>query len=135
MIEYIYIFEIVGIILGLLLALLGLFHQLIVGGAVSMIKDSGAVEARIFIMTWVSQGAFMSFCGLLPAVLLFFYGAMLQSVQTVMLLTGVALILLSIHVFVSGFKSHIKPVQLGAVIQLFYGFYLLSFVIISHTIL
>ena len=84
-------------------------------------------------MSWVAQGGFMSFCGLLPATLLLSYGLSYQAVHTTLLLSGVALILLAIHVFMTGFfQCKIRPLRVGAIVELVYGLYLVTIVILSE---
>lgn len=121
--------NIVGIVLGFFLACWGLFHQLIVGGAATMFKDISENEARLFVMSWVAQGGFMTFAGLAPAVMLLLHGPYTEGVQTICILSGIALVLLSVHVFATGFKSHLKPIRIGAVLELTYGVYLLGYVL------
>lgn len=131
--EWLSILEKLGIVLGLVLAFWGLFHQLIVGSAASMFKGLGSTELRIVVMSWVAQGAFLSFCGVLSSVLLFFHGLNSAAVQTALLLCGTALIFLSIHIYISGIKKHLRPLRIGAFLQLFYGIYLLVLIIPFYT--
>ena len=131
--EWVSVLEVLGIVIGLVLALWGLFHQLIVGSAVSLFSNTGSAELRIVVMSWVVQGAFLSFCGILPAVLLFFHGISSAAVQTALLLSGTALIFLSIHIYISDIKEHLRPLRIGAFLQLFYGIYLIIFVILSYS--
>ncbi|MCB1171953.1 MAG: hypothetical protein KDK39_00235 [Leptospiraceae bacterium] len=114
-----------AIILGLILAVWGLFHQLIVGGALMVFEDLNEQEARILIMSWVAQGAFMSFTGVVTALSLFFHGIMNEAVRTVIAITGVALLLMASHVFVSGYRIALKPVRVGAILELLTGAVLL----------
>ncbi|HMU85978.1 MAG TPA: hypothetical protein PKX74_14640 [Leptospiraceae bacterium] len=121
----------IGIGLGAALAGWGMFHQLIVGGAVSMIKHPDDSEARLFVMSWVAQGGFMSFLGVIPATLLLIYGPSTAAVHTVLSLSALALILLSSHVFLTGFKTHLRPIQIGASLELIYGIYLVILIVLS----
>lgn len=100
-----------------------MFHQLIVGGAVMVAKHHhpDEKEARLFVMAWVAQGGFMTFLGLLPAAMLFLYGVHATAVHTALAMSALALILLSLHVFLTGFATHIKPIRIGAVLELAYG--------------
>lgn len=115
------ILEILCILAGSVLAAWGLFHQLIVGAAATMFKDMSEKEARLFLMLWVSQGAFMTFVGVLNAVLIFFYGLLSHPVQISLLLTGVAMLLLSGHIVLTGYRTHVGPIRTGAIIQLSFG--------------
>ncbi|MEQ9366188.1 MAG: hypothetical protein RIF32_18245 [Leptospirales bacterium] len=129
------VLEILGIAAGVTLAAWGLFHQLIVGAAATMFKEMSEKEARLFVMTWVAQGAFMSFTGILAAVLLFFYGLQAGPVQITLLLTGLAMLLLSGHVFVTGYKSHVGPIRTGAVLELIFGIVCLVSVFVSNPVI
>ena len=127
--------EILGIASGATLAAWGLFHQLIVGAAATMFKEMSEKEARLFVMTWVAQGAFMSFTGILAAVLLFFYGLQAGPVQITLLLTGLAMLLLSGHVFATGYRSHVGPIRTGAVLEFIFGLICLVSVIVSNPLI
>lgn len=118
--------------IGVLVAAWGLFHQLIVGGAVTAFRNITENEARLFIMGWVAHGALISLSGLLPVVLILFYGALSAPVQTTLLLCGIATLFLALHVFLSGYSTHFKPIRIGAVLNLVYGVYLLVFVLIAN---
>ena len=130
--EYLAILEGLGIALGLVLAFLGLFHQIIVGAAASMFSGLEGKEIRLVAMSWIAHGAFLSFCGILPAVLLFFHGLNSGAAQTSLLLNGAALIFLSIHVFISKLKGSLRPLKIEAYLQLLYGAYLVLLVILSY---
>ncbi len=130
--HWIAIIKIIGIAFGIVISLWGLFHQLLVGQVASRLKNITVIEMRMFVMSWVAQGAFISFCGLLPSALLFFYDYEQPSVQMTLLLCGVALILLSVYVLIADFKQHIRPLRIGAILQLIYGLYLLALTLISH---
>jgi hypothetical protein len=124
--------EILGILMGVILAAWGLFHQLIVGAAATMFKNMNENEAHLFVMTWVSQGAFMSFVGILAAVLIFLYGILAPPVQIALLLSGVAMLLLSGHVFLTGYSSHVGPIRTGAVMELIFGLYCVVSVLLAN---
>ncbi|MCR9143919.1 MAG: hypothetical protein NXI24_16860 [bacterium] len=126
--------EILGIVAGATLAAWGLFHQLIVGAAATMFKDMSEKEARLFVMTWVAQGAFMTFTGILASVLLFFYGLQAGPVQITLLLTGLAMLLLSGHVVLTGYRSHVGPIRTGAMLEMIFGIICLVSVFVSNPI-
>ncbi len=126
------VLEIAGVVISLVLAGWGFFHQLIVGGAATIFKNVSEKEARLFVMSWVAHGAFMSFVGVISAVLLLFFGLLSGPVQIVLILSGVAMILLSAHVFVTGYGTHIGPVRTGAVLELIYGVYLIAATLIAN---
>ena len=122
------IITIAGILIGLILAGWGLFHQLIVGAAVTLIKNISEESARIVIMSWVAQGAFMSFTGIISSSMLFLHGVYSDAVQTTMVLCGISMLLLSLHVMASGYKTHIKPIRIGAALEFIYGLSMLTIV-------
>jgi len=124
-------FKIFGIALGIILAAWGVFHQLIVGGAAATIKHPEESEARLFVMSWVAQGGFMTLLGILPATMLFFYGISPAPVHTVLVLCALALILLSSHVVLTGLSTHLRPIQIGAILEMTYGLFLVLLLIIS----
>ncbi|MCE9596884.1 MAG: hypothetical protein K8S54_02865 [Spirochaetia bacterium] len=113
-----------GIFLGVILAGWGVFHQLIVGAAASLMKHPDDNEGKLFVMSWVAQGGFMTFLGIVPATMLFLYGISPPAVHTVLTLSALALLLLSGHVFLTGISTHLKPIQIGAVLELIYGVFL-----------
>lgn len=123
------IIEILIIILGLGFAGWGLFHQLIVGGAVTMYRELDDSASRIMVMSWVAQGAFMSFLGALSSVLVFFHGLRSDAVQTTLAMSSAALLFLAGHVFVSGYAAHLKPIRIGAVLSAGFGLLLLGSVL------
>ncbi len=123
--------EILGIAGGVILAGWGLFHQLIVGGAVTMVRVPDEKEARLFVMSWVAQGAFMTFAGILPGTMIFLHGIFSGPAHTVFAITGTGLFFLSGHVFLSGYKTHIRPVQIGAVLEVLYAVILFLLVVFT----
>lgn len=89
-------------------------------------KNAEEPEARLFVMSWVAQGALMTFCGLLPIALYFLHDLHGAVSRTVLLLGGLAMLLLSLHVILTGYRTHIRPVRIGAVLELLYGLIVLS---------
>ncbi len=112
--------------MGIVLASWGLFHMLIVGGAVTIFKNIEESEARIFIMGWVAQGGFLGFLGLTPPLLVWLFGMHQEIVRTVLALCGVTLLMLAAHVYGTGYSTHIKPIRIGAVLITVYGCFLLA---------
>lgn len=106
-----------------------MFHQMIVGAAVTMFEDLSEVEARLFIMSWVAQGAFMTFTGVLLSITLFFHGLMAPAAKTTLLITSISLLLLGCHVLLSGYKTTIRPVRIGAWLEILNGLFILIAVI------
>ena len=76
-------------------------------------------------MGWVSQGAFMGFLGITPPLLLWLFGLHEEVVRIQLALNGFGLLLLSGHVLVTGFTTHIKPIRIGTVLMAAYGAFLL----------
>jgi hypothetical protein len=116
------------VISGILLGMWGLFHQLIVGGAVTMNPDADERYVRLFLMSWIAHGAYLSLAGFLPVVLLIFHDPLEPAVLTTSIILAFALTLLSVHVLVSARKFAITPVWIGLVLQsihaaLLYTFY------------
>ncbi len=105
------------IVSGVLLGMWGLFHQLIVGGAVTMNSDSDERSARLFLMSWVAHGAYLSLAGFLPVALLVFHEPYDPAVLTTSIILAFALTLLSIHVAVTTIRYFITPVWIGFVLQ------------------
>ena len=125
------IVEALVIVCGVVLAAWGLFHQLIVGAAVTMYRDLDESASRIMVMTWVAQGAFMSFSGILSTLLVFFHGLRSDAVQTTLVLCSAGMLFLSGHVFISGYRAHLKPIRMGAIISGTYGIVLLIVVLFT----
>ncbi|MBI3394316.1 MAG: hypothetical protein HY042_00625 [Spirochaetia bacterium] len=123
--------EIITLCLGTLLSAWGIFHQLIVGGAVTMLKLPAETDNRLFVMSWVAHGAFMTFAALLPCAMIVFHGVYAGAAHTVFAFSGAALIFLSGHVMVSGYKSHVRPIQIGAVLEGIFGIYLIILVALT----
>lgn len=105
------------IVSGILLGMWGLFHQLIVGGAVTMNRDADERSARLFLMSWVAHGAYLSLAGFLTVALLIFHDPYDSAVLTTSIILAFALTLLSIHVVVTTLKYFITPVWIGFVLQ------------------
>ena len=127
--------RIIGIVLGLVLAGYGVFHQLNAEKVFNRVKHKGNSLQDIqplFTMTWVVQGAFISLCGLLPAILLLFHGVSEQAVHTSLLLSGGALIFLAIHSWITNDKTSNPIIRVGGNLELTYGTFLIILVIISY---
>ncbi|TGK29073.1 hypothetical protein EHQ12_01200 [Leptospira gomenensis] len=110
--EHIRFPEILLIAAGILYTLHGLIHQLIVGAAVGFFQFPGERQSRLILMMWITTGAFMSFLGFLPALLLLFYGP-IAPVTAVLITEAVAVGFLTLHIYVSGYKTHTQPVKIG----------------------
>ncbi len=123
--------EAVIMLLGVALGFWGLFHQLIVGAAVTIYKNLDESASRIMVMTWVAQGAFMSFCGILSTTLVFLHGLRTDAVQTALIVCSAGMLFLSGHVFVSGYQTHLKPIRIGAVIGGVYSLTILAVILFT----
>lgn len=106
---------------GFLTGMWGLFHQLIVGGAVTMMHEAEERNLRIFLMTWVAHGAYISLTGFLPAVLLLIYNPYEPVVLTACILVAIAILILSIHVGAINYKFFITPIWIGWSLQTLHG--------------
>ena len=130
--------RIIGIVLGLVLTVYGVFHQLNAEKVLNRVKDKGnglqdmQPLSTMFTMTWIVQGAFISLCGLLPAILLLFHGISEQAVHTSLLLSGGALIFLAIHSWITNDKTSNPIIRVGGILELTYGTFLIILVIISY---
>lgn len=111
-------------------ALWGLFHQFIVGGALSAVRNCDDRSARLLLTTWIAQGAFLTLCGALPLILLLLHG-LTDAVRLMLLLVGLALTLLSAHVAVIGLRRALPPVRLGWVLQSVHAVLLLALYLAS----
>ena len=124
------ILELIGIILGIILAAWGLFHQLIVKSTVSLLHTVSPKNVRIVVMSWVAQGAYMSFTGILSSVILILYQIDLPVVHLILFMCSFAMLFLAGHVLITGFRAHMKPIRIGAFIEIIYGVYMIVLVTI-----
>lgn len=110
-------FEITLIVLSLAYAVHGLIHQLVVGGAISIYPGMNEKQTRLILMSWIATGAFMSFLGFIPAILIFFFHAYSPVMKSLLLLETIALLFLGIHIYLSGHSTHPKPVRIGMIMS------------------
>ncbi|MBM9576433.1 hypothetical protein JWG45_04615 [Leptospira sp. 201903070] len=110
--EHIHTAEIILIASGILYTLHGLIHQLIVGAAVGFFQFPDERQSRLILMMWITTGAFMSFLGFLPSILILFYGPQPAVVAT-LITENIAIGFLTLHIFLSGYKTHTQPVKIG----------------------
>ncbi|AYV54993.1 hypothetical protein [Leptospira kmetyi] len=110
--EHIHFAEIILIASGILYTLHGLIHQLIVGAAVGFFQFPDIRQSRLILMMWITTGAFMSFLGFLPAALILFFGPQPAVVAT-LITEAIAVGFLSLHIYLSGYKTHTQPVKIG----------------------
>ncbi|EKT86185.1 hypothetical protein QMM42_14660 [Leptospira santarosai] len=120
--EHIHFAEIILIVSGIVYTLHGLIHQLIVGAAVGFFQLREEKQSRLILMMWIATGAFMSFLGFLPAILILLFGPQPPVVATLIAET-IAVCFLSLHIFLSGYRTHTQPVKIGF-------FFSLGFVIV-----
>ncbi|MCS7204736.1 MAG: hypothetical protein NZ853_03485 [Leptospiraceae bacterium] len=97
------------IIVGLILAGLGIFHQLIVGAIVTNI-DGDEKDLRLYLMSWISHGAYITFSGILPVILLFYHSTYEGAISTTLIVLGFALLILSIHIAITTLKFKIPMI-------------------------
>ena len=128
--ELIYILEIIAIVLGLLLALRGIWHQFFLTKLIPILRDAKDSESNFAIASWVMHGIFTIFCGVLSSTLLFFHGLVSAATQTALLLNATILILLAVHILTTGFRKHLRILRTSAYFHLFYGIYILGLLIV-----
>lgn len=112
-------FETMTIVLGVLMGCWGLFHQLIVGGVASLYRISGN-EGKIIVLSWIAHGGYISFLGFLPAIQIFLHGIQNPGNVSMLVILEIALFLLIVHSFISGFKSHPRPVKIGIYLKILF---------------
>jgi hypothetical protein len=100
------------IILGIMIAGIGIFHQLIVGGIVTRLTETEEKDIRLYLMVWITHGAYITLCGVLPAILLIFYPYYEPSLFTTLFILSIAMFILVIHIAVTGLKYNIIPITL-----------------------
>ncbi|XDD51301.1 hypothetical protein AB3N59_05930 [Leptospira sp. WS92.C1] len=126
--EHIHFPEIVLITAGIIYTLHGLIHQLIVGAAVGFFQFPDERQSRLILMMWIVTGAFMSFLGFLPAFLILFYGP-LPSVIATLITEAVAIGFLSLHLYLSGYRTHTQPVKIGFFFSLGFTIVLIGYIL------
>ncbi|TQE81766.1 hypothetical protein [Leptospira noguchii] len=117
--EHIHFAETILIVSGIIYTLHGLIHQLIVGAAIGFFQYPEERQSRLILMMWITTGAFMSFLGILPAILILFFGPQ-PPVITTLIVETVAVGFLSLHIFLSGYKTHTQPIKIGFFLSLVY---------------
>ncbi len=115
------------IVLGIIITLLGLFHQIIVGGVVTRLLDSEEKDLRLYVMSWISHGAYLSFGGILGVILLVFHSPFDASLKTSIFILGFGMLFFSIHIGVSALKNQIMIITLEFLFSLFYSLSLFAF--------
>ncbi|GIX42336.1 MAG: hypothetical protein KatS3mg129_2069 [Leptospiraceae bacterium] len=106
------LFRYIIIFIGILIAGLGIFHQLIVGGIVTRLIEAEEKDLRLYLMSWITHGAYVTLCGILPVVLLIFYPSYDASVLTTLFILAIAMTILVIHIGITGLKYKIIPITL-----------------------
>lgn len=112
------------ITLGIILALLGLFHQLIVGGVVTRLVDSEEKDLRLYMMSWISHGAYLLLSGILGVILLTFHSPWDSSLKTSLFILSFANLFLSIHIAFSALKTQITIITLEFFFSLIFSIFL-----------
>ncbi|WP_078128814.1 hypothetical protein [Leptospira alexanderi] len=126
--EHIHFAEIILITSGIIYALHGLIHQLIVGGAVGFFQLREERQSRLILMMWITTGAFMSFLGFLPAILILLFGPQPPVIATLIAET-IAVGFLSLHIFLSGYQTHTQPVKIGFFFSLGFAIVLILYLL------
>ncbi len=112
--------EVLMIIISSILALWGLFHQFIVGATVTLFLKEKELQLRLVLLGWVAYGAFISFVGLLSAVILFMGGLNSRETRIVLFMSVGAMTLFSGHTLVSGLKIFPRPIKISFAIETLY---------------
>ncbi|MFN3603738.1 MAG: hypothetical protein ACK4UJ_03380 [Leptonema sp. (in: bacteria)] len=99
-----------------ILTLVGVFHQLIVGGIVTRLIDAEEKDLRLYLMSWISHGNYITFLGILPIILFIFHSSYDPALKTTFFILAIAMIILSIHIAISGLKYKILPITLEFVL-------------------
>ncbi|MBE7410725.1 MAG: hypothetical protein L6Q54_08265 [Leptospiraceae bacterium] len=114
------VLEILMISVGVVLGLWGIIHQLIVGGIVSLFLQGTKLQLRLVVLGWVGYGAFISFVGILTAVMVGMYGLNSPATRTVLFITVGAMTLFTGHTLISGLKIFPKPIRISFAIESLY---------------
>ncbi|WP_061232972.1 hypothetical protein [Leptospira noguchii] len=126
--EHIHFAETILIVSGIIYTLHGLIHQLIVGAAIGFFQYPEERQSRLILMMWITTGAFMSFLGILPTILILFFGPQ-PPVITTLIVETVAVGFLSLHIFLSGYKTHTQPIKIGFFLSLVYTIVLTAYLL------
>ncbi|WP_061247474.1 hypothetical protein [Leptospira noguchii] len=126
--EHIHFAETILIVSGIIYTLHGLIHQLIVGAAIGFFQYPEERQSRLILMMWITSGAFMSFLGILPTILILFFGPQ-PPVITTLIVETVAVGFLSLHIFLSGYKTHTQPIKIGFFLSLGYTIVLTAYLL------
>jgi hypothetical protein len=119
------------IALGLIIGSLGIFHQLIVGGIVTRLTEGDEKDIRLYLMTWITHGAYVSLCGILPAILLISYPYYEASLFTTLFILGIAIVILIIHIGITGLKYKIIPITLEFIVLIPYSILIFVYYILN----
>ncbi|PJZ68625.1 hypothetical protein CH373_16650 [Leptospira perolatii] len=114
--------SIIFLCISIVYAVHGFLHQLIVGGAIAVFQHPDERQSRLLLMVWIATGGFMSFMGLLPAVLLILYGIEPAPVKAVLWTNLLSLTFLCIHSILCGLRQLPKPVRVGFYLTVIFTF-------------
>ncbi|MBW0432013.1 hypothetical protein [Leptospira yasudae] len=129
--EHIHFAEIILIASGILYTLHGLIHQLIVGAAVGFFQFPDERQSRLILMMWITTGAFMSFLGFLPAALILFFGPQ-PPVLAALITEAIAVGFLTLHIYLSGYRTHPQPVKIGFFFSLAFTIILVGYLLFHY---
>lgn len=115
------------ILVGTLLTMIGVFHQLIVGGIVTRLSEAEEKDLNLYLMSWISQGAYITFCGILPVILLTFHSPYESSLKTTFFILAFGMLILAIHIFFTGLKYKILPIVIEFILLIIFSSLLFLF--------
>ena len=117
--------------LGLIIGGIGIFHQLIVGGIVTRLTESDEKDIRLYLMSWITHGAYISLCGILPAILLIFYPYYEPSLFTTLFILAIAIVILIFHIGITGLKYKVIPITLEFILLIPYSILIFLYYILN----
>ncbi len=124
-------FRTTAVLLGFLIAILGLVHQFRSRKALAFMNLEGKYQSRAFVLGWLSKGAFLSFCGISPALLLLLYSREDPSLLASLLLHAAALLFLAFYTIHSRLSGQLPGLRTAALLEICYGLYLILFVVLA----
>ncbi len=103
-----------------ILAVWGLFHQFIVGAAITLFAKEKEMQLRLVILGWVAYGAFISFAGILSIVLISMFGLNSKETRVALYLITGGMTIFTGHTFISGVKKFPRPIKISFAIEVIY---------------
>ncbi len=111
----------VSIIFDIIVLAFGIFHQLIVGGVITRLKDCDERDLRLYLMSWISHGSYITFLGVISLVFLLFYSDIMLNTRIFYLVLALSSLIFSIHIGITSFKYDIPPIKIEFFLLIFYS--------------